>query len=90
MITSGIGLNIISANTPIFSTTTYTSGSSTILDTTSGSVSIGTVTFTNADCATTTSITMNSNSYFTFVDNRNGTGLCCAAPSGKTRLLEYV
>ncbi|KAH3864864.1 hypothetical protein DPMN_027895, partial [Dreissena polymorpha] len=65
---------VVTANTPIFGTTTYTSGSSMILDTTSGSVSIGTVTFTNADCANTTSITMNSNSYFTFVDNRDGTG----------------
>ncbi|KAH3851546.1 hypothetical protein DPMN_094028 [Dreissena polymorpha] len=59
---------------PVFGATTYTSGSSTILDTTAGGVLIGTVTYTDADGANTTSITMGSNSYFTFVDNKNGTG----------------
>ena len=94
MITSGIGLNIISANLPVFGTTTYTSGSSTILDNTAGGVSIGTVTFTDADGANTISITMASNSYFTFVDKKDGTGKSCAAPyatrSGKTRFIECV
>ncbi|XP_052275882.1 protocadherin Fat 4-like isoform X1 [Dreissena polymorpha] len=61
-------------NMPVFGTTTYTSGSSTILDNTAGGVSIGTVTFSDADGANTISITMAANSYFTFVDNGDGTG----------------
>ncbi|XP_052270367.1 protocadherin Fat 4-like [Dreissena polymorpha] len=69
-----INVEVTPPNLPVFGTTTYTSGSSTILDTTGGGVSIGTVTFTDSDGANTISLTMSSNSYFSFVDNRDGTG----------------
>ncbi|XP_052268340.1 uncharacterized protein LOC127869724 [Dreissena polymorpha] len=70
----GINVEQTAPNMPVFGTTTYTSGSSTILDNTAGGVSIGTVTFTDADGANTISITMAPNSYFTFVDKGDGTG----------------